>query len=668
MVEEESSLHLEDHEHVIRNLLRPPPHTPESCRSAHSAASTTPTSLPSTASDTPPQLARPAQPHSNTHFVSHFSYDDLIHKLTQLSRTASLIDRRLLTVSTTAADELAACDVRVRLVDCYGTEHVVVVRGYESFHLLHRRLLKLLPTQLHGWLHIGLPSTDSEVGPDKENVNAVHHSIHPLPTHCLHASVRQLLQHAHAAPLHSPSHLPTLHLGCYADVEVWAVNTLTSPPSCFRLQNVRVMGDRTLREQFCTVITQQLRARFSLSGPPVWRWYRATRIIGVGGQPLDMDKTVELEGAVRVLSCQLDQPDTVLAVSITALPPPASTNSVPSDVSSEVQLLVQRLAGDHITLLFDANETVAALKHCLHTSFHVPLDEQELFFQQQPLDDDSLIGSYLQPDSDNRIALLLSSPSPVLVSFVSYHTITYYTHRAVHDVRELMLMRVPARREVRGWSVGQCVEWLEASRSRVGRVWAAVHGRAVKGVSSTGLSWLPDEEEEALWQQTRDSHIRQLDTVDVTGQTAVQPADLDEQRASSAAVVLSHECEAEVEGVARVEHIDLDDEDGSVYEAETRLPRLKRCRSAPTVSPSKVRKRQSRLQKRKPAAAVVDLRETVIDSAGEGEDEDETVSGGGGDEEDVVEVTRTAHCSRPAVSTSSQGTAAHRELIFTVID
>ena len=656
------TLHLEDHEHILRNFLRPPPQTPESCRSATSAESTTPTSIPSTVSE--PPAIRPLLPPATNHFVSHFSYDNLITKLTQLRRTASLIDRRLLAVSTTAAEELSGCDVRVRLVDCYGAEHGVVVRVYESFHLLHRRLLKLLPAPLHSWLHIGLLPASGDELDDKENVGATHvTTIHPLPMHCLHASVRQVLQHAQNTQILLSSPLPTLHLCCYADVEVWAANTLTQPATYSRLQNARVVGDRTLHEQFSAVINHQLRTRFSFVEQPTWRWYRATRVIGVGGQPLDMGKAVELSGDMRVLSCQLDQSDAVLVASIVTLPPTFSS----ACASSEVQLLVQRLAGDHITLAFDANETVAALKRCLHTSFHVPLDEQELFFQQQPLDDDSLIGSYLQPESHNRIALLLSSPSPVLVSSVVYHSITYYTHRAVHDVRELMLMRIPARREVRGWTVAQCVDWLEVSRDRIGRVWAAVHGRAVKGESSTGLSWLPDDEEEALWQQTRDSHIRQLDSVDLSSHTPATPAPSSTQRACSTTVVFSHELEAEEDGVARVEHIDLDDD--SIYdEAHTRLQTLKRYRSAPVISPSKVRKRQRRRQ-RKQAAAVVDLRETVIDSAGE--EEEEAVNGRDGEEEDVLEVQvvpQSAQCSTPAASTGSRTNAAHRQLSFTVLE
>ena len=658
---EAGTLQLEDHEHIIRKLLRPPPQTPETCHSATSStASSTPTSVLSTLSDI--TAVRPQVPQSSSHFVSHFTYDDLITKLTQLIRTASLIDRRLLAVSATAADELEACDVRVRLVDCYGVEHVVIVPVFESFHALHRRLLKLLPTQLHGWLHIGLLPASGDDREDKENTSVLHSSILPLPTHCLHASIRQVIQHVHNnhPPLPSPS--LTLQLGCYADVEVWVVNSLSSPPSSSRLQNVRVVGDRTLREQFGASISQQLRARFSLTDTPHWRWYRAIRIIGVGGQPLDMDKAVELSGGARVLGCQLDQPDAVLVASITALPPSSTSTVTPALIPSEVQLLVQRLAGDHITLAFDANETVASLKHCLHTSFHVPLDEQELFFQQQPLDDDSLIGSYLQDDSDNRIALLLSSPAPVLVSSSVYNPITYYTHRAVHDVRELMLMRIPARREVRGWTVTQCVDWLEVSRGRLGRVWAGVHNRAVKGVSSTGLSWLPDKEEEALWQQTRDSHIRQLDTIDVSGQSVDHVAASTTQRASSAAVVWSHECVAEEDGVARVEHIDLDEDDSVYDEPHARLPSFKRSRSAPIISPSKVRKRHRRQQRRQ-AAAVVDLRETVVDGAGE---EENGVVRVGGEEEDVVEVQ--GQCSRLAASTGSRAMAAHRQLSFTVLD
>ena len=661
---EAGTLHFERHDDIIRNLLRPPPQTPESCRSAASAASTTPSSVPPALSDT--SAARPPLPQPINHFVSHFSYDDLIIKLTQLIRTASLVDRRLLALSATAAEELEACKARVRLVDCSGAEHVEIVQVYEPFHLLHRRLLKLLPAPLHGWLRLGLlpaPADDSE---DKQNVGAAPGSIQPLPTHCVHASIRQLLQHACHDHLTSPSPPLTLHLGCYADVEVWAANTLTSPPTYFRLQNVRVVGDHTVREQFSPAITQQLRARLALTGQPDWRWYRALRVIGVSGQPLDMDKAVELTGAMRVLSCQLDQIDAVLVASITYLPPSSSTTSAPAN---EVQLLVQRLAGDHITLSFDANETVASLKRCLHTSFHVPLDEQELFFQQEALDDDSLIGSYLQVDSDNRIALLLSSPSPVLVSSVVYQPITYYSHRAIHDVRELMLMRVPARREVRGWAVAQCVEWLEVSRGRLGRVWAAVEGRAVKGVSSTGLSWLPDAEEEALWQQTRDSHLRQLDSVDVSYDPTTDTVPSSVHRAVSATVAKwPHECVAEEDGVPRVEHIDLDD-DGSVYdESHARLlPRFKRSLSAPVISPNKVSKRQRR-QRRRQVAAVVDLRETVVDSAGEEED---AVCGQSSEDEDVVEVqvvTRSAHCSASTPSAGSRAGVAHRQLSFAVLD
>ena len=679
---EAGTLHLEDHDQIIRNLLRPPPTTPESCRSTASTSTTTPTTtttVDSPTSNPPPTQPPPSTTQSTTHYVSHFSYDDLIHKLTQLHRTTTLVERRLLAASVSLpAERLAAWDVSVVLVDCYGVEHVVVVRVWDGFHVLHRRLLKLLPTALHGWLHIGLlSSTGGEGSEDKENVQAAHAAaIQPLPAHCMHASVRQLLQHAHQLPPSSTAPLPTLRLGCYADVEVWAVNTLTSPPSYFRLHNNRVMGDRTVQEQFSTAVTQQLRSRFSLTAQPAWRWYRATRVIGVSGQPLDMDKAVELSGGMRVLSCQLDQSDAVLVASIISLPP--SSTVAPPDVTSEVQLLVQRLAGDHITLSFDANETVASLKHCLHTSFHVPLDEQELFFQQQPLDDTSTIASYLLPTTsptthNNQIALLLASPPPLHTSSTHYHPITYYTPHAIHATRLLFTTHVPARREVRGWGVGECVEWLAECRGRVGGVWACVEGRVVKGVGSTGLVWLVDAEEEAVWQQTRDSHIRQLDSVDMTGggYGAAPIAPLSTQRACSGTLVLSHEheCEVEEEGVARVEHIDLDD-DETVYDAasHTRLPAIKRSHSAPTFSPSKLRKRQRR-QRRKQAATVVDLRETVIDSA----DVEEVAVGGRGaeEEEDVVEmeaVVRSAPCVSPAASTASRLTAAHRQLSFTVIE
>ena len=649
------TLHLEDHEHVIRSLLRPPPQTPESCRSAPAASTATPSTPASTAtplSDIP--ATRQSVTQSGSHFVSHFSYDDLIAKLTLLSRTFALIARRLLAVSASAADELSECDVRVSLVDCHGTEQVSVVRVYDAFDVLHRRLQKLLPSQLHGWLRIGLLPALSERCDDADIVDPTHASIQPLPTHCLHASVRQLLQHACNTRFPVSSPLPTLRLGCYADVEVWAANTLTQPPHFFRLQNVRVVGDRTLGEHFSSAVSQQLYNRFSLTTQPTWKWFRATRVLGIGGQPLDMDKAVELDSGVRVLSCQLDQPDAVLVASLTALPASSDTRAV-----SEVQLLVQRLAGDHITLSFDANETVASLKRCLHSSFHVPLDEQELFFQQQPLDDDSLVGECVRAESDARIALLLSSPQPVLVSSVFYNPITYYTHRAVHDVRELMLMRVPARREVRQWAVAQCVEWLEVSRGRMGRVWAALQGRAMKGVSSTGVAWLPDEEEEALWQQTRDTHIRMLDAVDVTSHAAANTAPLAGQRASSAAVVWSHECDAEEDGVPRVEHIDLDDDDDSALDGPRgRPPPHKRSRSAPAVSPSKVLKRRRRMQRRR-AAAVVDLRETGVDS----ESEEREVKRGKARREEgsVVEILSSPE-------TGSRSNATHRQLSFTIVE
>ena len=573
---------------------------------------------------------------------------------------------------------LSGWDARVVLVDCYGVEHVVVVPAYESFHALHRRLLKLLPTAMHGWLHIGLLSTSGDkVEDDKENVT--HPTIiQPLPTHCLHASIHQLLQHGHERPL-APSSPPlSLRLGCFADVEVWAVNTLTSPHSYFRLQNNRVVDDRTVREQFSCPITQQLQSRFSLTGQPGWCWYRATRVIGISGHPLDMEKAVELTDGMRVLSCQLDQPDAVLVASITSLPSSSGDNSTLSAVSSEVQLLVQRLAGDHITLSFDANETVASLKRCLHTAFHVPLDEQELFFQQQPLDDNSLIGSYLpQPSaavdnnsSGNHIALLLSSPTPLHTSSTFYNPITYYTQQAIQLTRHLFTMSIPTRREVRGWGVAECVEWLVECRGRVGAVWAAVDCREMAGVSSTGLVWLVDEEEDALWQQTRDSHLRQLDSIDVSGglgQSTVhmQKVPSNSQCVSTSAAVLSEACEAEEDGVARVEHIDLDDDDSTMYDkAHTRLPAIKRCRSAPTVSPSKLTKRQRRRRR-----TVVDLRETLIDSADE---EENTVVGMQREEEDdVVEmeaVIRSAPCISPVASMGGRLTATHRQLSFTVID
>ena len=206
----------------------------------------------------------------------------------------------------------------------------------------------------------------------------------------------------------------------------------------------------------------------------------------------DMAQAVELHPSTDVLSCDLHGHDSALVAE--HLIDPVDTASAASGPSL-LTLIVQRLGGDHLTLSVDGQDSIAELKRHLHSSYDVPFDSQQLFVRQQMAEDDRSLSSYLQPP-DPALTLLLASPAPLLITAAPHRPIHFYSEDAIDAVRGCMQMATVSRRQVQGWSVSECAQWLEECGEVVGKLWAQVQTLGLKGASATGLKWIHEEEDE----------------------------------------------------------------------------------------------------------------------------------------------------------------------------
>ena len=205
-----------------------------------------------------------------------------------------------------------------------------------------------------------------------------------------------------------------------------------------------------------------------------------------------MEKAIPLEGEWKLSQCDLHQHDCVLVADLTTALVDKGNGEV--EASGQLAVVVQRLGGDHLVLSVKADDRVVDLKAHLQSSYGVALESQQLFVHQRMVEDDRTLAFYLQPPCQT-LTLLLASPPPVLITTTYHRPIHFYNDAAIDEVRRCLQIPGVGRREVRGWGLTECADWLEEVGGKVGGVWAQVQVMGVKGVSATGLTWVYEEDE-----------------------------------------------------------------------------------------------------------------------------------------------------------------------------